>query len=76
MKINSKRFGAAIGIGCAQQCLHPTRLSRLDFDIDHIVVSGSDQSGTLQSRLAGEANRPAGRFAPARTAPTKRQSLK
>jgi hypothetical protein len=37
--------------------LHPTRLSRLDFDIAHVVVSDSDQSGTSQSRPASEANR-------------------
>jgi hypothetical protein len=42
--------------------LHPTRLSRLDFDVDHVVVSGSDQTGTLQTRLAGEANRWAARL--------------
>jgi hypothetical protein len=42
--------------------LHPTRLSRLDFDIGFVIVSSSGQSGTLQSRLAGEARRAVGRI--------------
>jgi hypothetical protein len=42
--------------------MKPTRLSRLDFDVDHVVVSGSGQSGTPQSRLAAYANRSAAKW--------------
>jgi hypothetical protein len=37
--------------------MKPTRLSRLDFDIGLVIVSGSDQNGVLQTRLAAYANR-------------------
>ena len=41
----------------AQHGLQPTRLSRLEFEVGFVVVGGSGQSGTLQTRLAAEPNR-------------------
>ena len=37
--------------------VEPTRLSRLEFDIGLVTVSGSDQRSTQQTRLAVHTNR-------------------
>ena len=37
--------------------LHPTRLSQLDIETGLVIGRASEQKDTLQTRLAGEANR-------------------